>query len=109
MHRRKNNPSTVTKMPRASASGGIRATANSADVVTTAAVIAGTHAEVAAAELEAVHVAMIAARAVTVTAVFKAMARVRGTDAIRGLVISLNRRKACAFRSLPQWKRCISW
>jgi hypothetical protein len=109
MHRRKNNPSTVTKMPRASASGGIMATANSADVVTTAAVIAGTRAAVAAVELEAVHVAMIAARAATATAVFKAMVRVKGTDAIRGRVTFRSQRKACAFRSLPQWKRCISW
>lgn len=107
MHRRKNNPSIVTKKPRVIASGGIVATAIFVVGVMTAAVIDGT----SAVAVEEGGVAMIAVRAATATAVSKGMATVKvmGMDAIRGRVTFLNRRKACACRSLPRWKRCISW
>ena len=109
MHRRKNNPSFVTKKPRVSASGGIVATAIFVVVVMTAAVIAGTNAAVE--EGEGADVATTVAPVVTATVVFKAMvrARVMGMDGIRDRVTSPSPRKACGSRSLLQWKRCISW
>jgi hypothetical protein len=103
MHRRKNNPSTVTKKPRVSASGGIVATAISVVAVMTAAVNAGT----SAVAVEEGGVAMIAARVVTETDVIRGMGMV--TDAIRAPVTFRSRQRGCASRSLPQWKRYISW
>ena len=98
MHRQKNNPSTVTKKPRASASGGIVATAISVAVVMTAAATAGTN-EGAEEEPDA---AMIAS-AVTATDA------IRVTAAIKGRGSFPSRRKACAFRSLRQRRQCTSW
>ena len=105
MHRRKNNPSIVTKKPRVNATGEIVATAISVVVVMTAVVIAGT----SAVAVEEGGVATIAVRVVMAIAVIRGTAMVMVTDAIKGRVTFHSLRKACAFRSLPRWKRCISW
>jgi hypothetical protein len=109
MHRRKNNPSTVTKKPRVTASGGIVATAISVAAVMTAAAIGGTN--VVAEAVEAV-VATIAARAAMVTAAKDrdtVMAMATGMGAIRDRGTFPSQQKACGFRSLLRSRRCTSW
>lgn len=107
MHRRKNNPSTVTKKPCVSASGVIMATAISVAAVMTAAVIAGIN----AVAVEGGGVAMIAGRAGMATAVNRGTAMVMAmvTDAITGRAIFPSRQKACASPSLRRRRRCTSW
>ena len=95
----------MTKKPRVSASGGIMATAISVAVVMTAVVIAGT----SAVAVEEGGVATIAARVAMAIVVIRGTAMVMVTAEIRGRVTFRSLRKACAFRSLPRWKRCISW
>jgi hypothetical protein len=105
MHRRKNNPSTVTKKPRASASGGIMATATSVAVVTTAAAIGGTN----AGAVEGGGVATIAANAETGTAVSRDTVMVTDMGAIRDRVTFPSLRKACGFRSHLRRRRYTWW
>ena len=90
--------------PRASESGGIVATAISVVAVMTAAASAATNVAV-----EEVVVATIAASAVTATGVIRDTVMAMVTDAITGRVTFPSRRKACACRSLPRRRRCISW